>query len=806
MKNQANFEKNKPLAAKLLEVFSALQGNARSFDPMVKGTHKVVVLEANETLSKKGKEMKVIRMRSLDDGREVTSYIMKFRKYDWQKWKDVEVGQQLTINLDFNNGFAVVKPIHFGNKIDIPRKPSKPLTKQTILIYDIEIFKKDELYVFRDYFTKEWYVINNDLNALRKFYLEFRDSMFIGFNNASYDNNVMRACLQGKSTYHVSKAVIESDDRGLVYKMYDTNKTPMFGMDLYQDNKGFSLKEHAAFLGVNIMETMVDFDQVEELTEDQKIKNEIYCKNDVIATELRFEQNLPMLLAKATIALMFDLDKSALLLTNANLTAMLLKAVKTRPAEDLTDPLELDSRLEIKTKEIKDAYIGTEFELNEKGKLNVKLEYTDENGYTLVYGSGGLHAAVPSYIHTGRFIMRDFGSLYPNTMEQFDLLSRTIPSEYKDRYGELLQQRMDAKYSTAETANIRGVEVPTWLMVNGIKLPLNTKFGASGAKFNKLYDPRNQFLVCVTGQLIMTNFYELIVDNVDMIQSNTDCHAYIPHSEADEKHVDVVLDDFSKRIGITLDKDIFVQIYQKDVNSYIAVDEKGKVKIKGAIGLTGGMKISKAVVSNAFINYLVAGKDYKEFINECEDLRQFQIITKTGWTFDKTVVLDEENNETEAQKVNRVFAVKDHVKPVRLFKVKEALITCEDDIRDMFEYPDYDEYYDKMDEYTKKVKEINKKVESLIEQYNDNKDDNGKWEMKDYTVGLSSAPEHYAISNEAVGEGIQLEDVDKQYYIDQVEDLLVLWFGVNWKERVEQAHHEYKKLGYKEIGVKNYID
>ncbi|AHB79789.1 DNA polymerase [Enterococcus phage IME_EF3] len=763
MKNIAEFKKAPELAEKLLEVFSNLKGNSRSLDPMRAGQHDVVVIESTKKLSAKGKEMKVVKIRSLEDGRDVTSYIMKFRKYDWDKWKNVEVGDRLLIDLKFSNGFATVKPVRSISKgNETPFKPSEALTKQTILLFDIEIFKHDSLFVFRDYFTKEWFIINNDLDELRKFYLEYRDSMFIGYNNASYDNNVMRGYLQGKNAYQMSKTIIESDNRGLVYKMFDSHKTPLFGMDLYQDNKGFSLKEHSAFLGINIKETEVDFDMDRLLTDEEKEKNIAYCMNDVLATEKRFEQNISMLLAKATIALMFDMDKTDLLQTNANLTAKLLGATKQEVRPDLTDPLELDKRLNINTKEIVEAYLNHEFELNEKGKLNVSLNYTTEDGYEMVFGSGGVHGAVPSYIHIGLFPMRDWGSLYPNTMVQFNLLSRNIPKDKLHRYSDLLKQRMDAKYSGEETANIKGVEVPTWVMINGIKLPLNTKFGASGAEFNGLYDPRNQFLVCATGQLIMTNMYELIKGKAQFIQSNTDAHAYIPNSEADDEAIDEALDEFANKIGLTLDKDMFREIWQKDVNNYIAVQPNGKVKVKGAIGLTGGMKVSKAIVSNAFINYLVAGKDYKEFINECDELRQFQIITKTGWTFDRTVQRDINGNESEAQKVNRVFAVKDPSKAVELFKVKEG-----------------------------------KLVDIEADEFKNN---------ASYTKGLANAPMYYTISNEAIGDGITIDEVDKQYYIEQVEDTLELWFGENWKERIEQAHHERELQGFKPVEVKNYID
>lgn len=77
---------------------------------------------------------------------------------------------------------------------------------------------------------------------------------------------------------------------------------------------------------------------------------------------------------------------------------------------------------------------------------------------------------------------------------------------------------------------------------------------------------------------------------------------------------------------------------------------------------------------------------------------------------------------------------------------------------------------------------------------------------KQYVVGLPNAPDIYTISNEAVGEGIQLEEIDKQYYIDQVEKMLELWFGPYWKDRVENAHDKRKQLNLKSLPVKNYID
>ena len=759
MKNIAEFKGAEQLASKLLEIFAALAGNGKSFDPLVEGVHQVVVIKTEERLSAKGKEMKEIKVRSTNDGRDATFYIMKFRKHDWKTWENIDVGQQLMITLKYNNGFPNVIINQKGAVIDVlPEKPNEALTKQTIYIYDIEVFKQDNLFVFRDYFTKEWTVIHNDLDALRKFYLANRDSLFVGYNSHSYDSNVMRAYLQGKNPFHVSKAIIESDDRALAYKMFDTKKTPLFGMDLYQDNRGFSLKEHSAFMGINIKETEVDFDLDRELTEEEQVLNELYCKNDVLATEKRFEQNIGMLVAKAAIALYFGLDKMALSMTNANLTAELLGAEKIPDRGDELDKYELPEGFKIESETIRQAFMIDEFEANDKGHASISLD-VPRRDVTEVLGVGGIHGAKESFIHVGNFHARDVGSLYPNTMVLFDYLSRNIPEDKRHIYQMLLDERMEAKYSNKEFTEIKGVQIPTKLLINGYKLPLNTKYGAMGAEFNKLYDPRMRLLVCITGQMAMWDLLEKIENHATIIQSNTDAHYYIPFSEEDEKAIDEIANDWMKRTGYTLDDDPFKAIFQKDVNNYLAVTSDGKVKFKGAIGLTNGLKVSKAIVSNAFINYVVAGKDYKEFINECDELRQFQMITKTGYTFDDTVVRDSKGNEMKAQKVNRTFAIKDPDKAVEIFKVKRGAI-------------------------------IEEEGTTIVG------DDS-------YTKGLPNAPEYYTIDNAAIGEGwITLDDIDKEYYITQVEDLLVMWFGENWKERIEKAHSKIDDFPE----VKNYID
>lgn len=121
MKNQVEFPKAKELAKKLLEVFSKLPGNSKSFDPLTPGIHEVVVTKAVERLSAKGKEMQEINFRSLKDGRDAKLYVMKFRKADWKKWENVEIGDNLMIDYKLVNGFSNVNILEKLGKLLLNR-------------------------------------------------------------------------------------------------------------------------------------------------------------------------------------------------------------------------------------------------------------------------------------------------------------------------------------------------------------------------------------------------------------------------------------------------------------------------------------------------------------------------------------------------------------------------------------------------------------------------------------------------------------------------------------------------------------
>lgn len=763
----------------LFDLWSTLDGNAKMFDPLTDGEHVVTIDKAIERKSASGNDMKEIHWQDVSTGQSAITYTLKQRIKDFAKMKDVQEGDTYHIDHKKNGGFS---NINIKRKLppQIVSLPTEPNTYSTIFMYDIEIFMRYNLFVGKDIFTGDWVVIE-ELDDLRKFYLENRDSLFIGYNSSGYDEKVTRGWLQGKPAFPISQMIIKGgkDKHKAIYKMFDSRKTPILGMDLYHDNQGISLKEWEAFYGIDIRETQVDFESPEPLTDEQKAQTIEYCKHDVIATEMRFFQNINMLLAKVVICAKFGLTKADVNLTNAKLTAKILMAIK-RDHDDLFQEYELPDNLDIENTEVLEMFVGRTFDKNDKGEPEIKLTVEEQEDLEHVFGSGGLHAAIQSFIHIGKKIHRDANSLYPNIMILFMLLSRNIPEEYLNRYSDLLVERLTAKHSKEKTYTINGVTIPLKVLIEGIKLPLNTKYGAEGAEFNPLFDPRNRLWVCITGQLAMWDLFEKIKPHVTVVQSNTDAHDYIVNDDTDEERLEEIFTEWEQRTGLKLDGEEYHAIYQKDVNNYLRLSKDGEYEIKGGIGLTRGTKISKAIISNAFINYVLGGHDFREYIENNNDLRAYQMITKTGHTFDETIVRYPDGREEPAQKVNRVFAVKDPSRACEIYKVK--LAPDDDLVNDLLDV----ESADLLDtNATDKPAEIK--------------------DGKSYTKGLNQAPKYYTVSNEAVGSGIQIDEIDKEYYIDQTEKLLVLWFGETWKERLTGAHAKWQAQYGDLPALKEYI-
>lgn len=157
--------------------------------------------------------------------------------------------------------------------------------------------------------------------------------------------------------------------------------------------------------------------------------------------------------------------------------------------------------------------------------------------------------------------------------------------------------------------------------------------------------------------------------------ANTDGVIVIPHNKDKVKEI---VSEWENRHGLSMGLTVLTQLYQKDVNNYIAVDEYGELTLKGSYvsqsTVNGhkpyGLRRTDKVVADAVVNYFVNNISPEKTIMDCSNKLDFQLIRKTGSTFNGTIH-HVGGKDIPVQKVNRVYATKDK-RYGKLYKVDDG--------------------------------------------------------------------------------------------------------------------------------------
>jgi DNA polymerase len=283
-----------------------------------------------------------------------------------------------------------------------------------------------------------------------------------------------------------------------------------------------------------------------------------------------------------------------------------------------------------------------------------KLE-TTVAGIPHTFGFGGLHGATAKPIHTKGLILHvDVGSYYPSMLLAWGLVTRASTN---DNYKLVYDTRMKLKHEGKKKE-----QAP-------YKKLLNALSGAMKDETNPAYDPRNNNIMCINGQLMLLDLIEHleVVPGFQLIQSNTDgLIIQIPDTDEAFYQVDDICFDWEKRCStkicsILLELDTIAEIYQKDVNNYLWIDANGKVERKGAyVKQLSRIDNDLPILNTALVNFMVDHVPVERTINSCDDVIQFQKVVKLS---DKYKWVEHErldgNNEEYTYKSYRVFASKD---------------------------------------------------------------------------------------------------------------------------------------------------
>lgn len=536
--------------------------------------------------------------------------------------------------------------------------------------YDVEVFAHDWLVSIKDKETGRRTKIWNDNEAVKACLDD--EIIYVGFNSKHYDQFIIKAIVCDFTPEEIKRVsdFIIGGGQGWECPELKDFYFKFNNVDIKDDMQmGLSLKAIEGHLGMSVQESTVPFDIDRPLTEAERKETEFYCDHDVDTTERLIDLRKDYLKNKINIGRLAGLDDvRAMSMTNAKLTAALLKASKV-PHDDEREYQYPDNLLR--------EYIPSEvFEFFDKMKdetLTDKEVFSDKLEISIgecpvTIGYGGIHGAIPNYIWQesgdGQIIRnQDVGSYYPHLMTIYGYTSRNIPQA--EIFSDVLERRMKAK-AEGDTAT-----------ANALKLVVNTAYGASLNKYNDLFDPLMGRSVCITGQLFLLELAERLykeVPNLRIVQLNTDGIMVEFHQDYYEK-ADEIFKEWQERTGFELEEDSIKQIAQKDVNNYIEVQPNGKAKSKGGylvrgIAPAGAFNINNnaCIVATALKEFFLNRTPVEETINGCTDIFQFQLIAKAGAKYKEAYHLVDGEKEP-VQKVNRVYATADE-RYGKLFKVK----------------------------------------------------------------------------------------------------------------------------------------
>ena len=253
------------------------------------------------------------------------------------------------------------------------------------------------------------------------------------------------------------------------------------------------------------------------------------------------------------------------------------------------------------------------------------------NGFTFVFGLGGIHGSVEAQtiLSDDEYVIRDADveGYYPSV----GIVNRIYPEHlgitFCDIATDIKNERKNYKKGTAENTTF--------------KLANNGAFGDSNSPFSPLYDPLYTMTVTVNGQLLLCVLAEHLmqIPGLQMIQINTDgLTVRMPRSAI--PMYDFICDWWQQFTCLKLEFTDYSRMFIRDVNSYIGEFTDGKLKRKGAYchetpldnpntqEVLWHKNHSALVVPKAAEAALVHGQDIRDFIKNHDDLFDFMLRAK----------------------------------------------------------------------------------------------------------------------------------------------------------------------------------
>lgn len=508
-----------------------------------------------------------------------------------------------------------------------------------VWVYDVEVFPN--YFLFIGYNGEKLIEIDN-LDELRKLF-PAKNLILAGFNSFDYDDIILRYILNNETCttydiYQMSIAIINDQNSNLLFSLKYCEKPWRYSVDIYQllNAKG-SLKEWQCKIGYKtVKECHYPFDKPIDITCISDVKN--YCRNDVMSSYEILKSKWDLLVLRKTLQDKFDLADLVYAMSeqavaqhtfltihrkNTGENSQYVREQAALNPDNNTLLMRMDEIIfpEIKFitepyKEFLDALKCGFIKKDTTWKLEIPSvgDTVKLGGREFAIGVGGLHSVDSPGIFKSDggmvIIDLDVTSYYPSIIINHNLYPKHMGRGFVDTMRMLRDMRIEAKKAGDKVTS------------EALKIVINATFGKLDDAYSPIRSAPDAKKVCINGQLFILMLIEKMQQsNFEILSANTD-GVTIRLPVEHRRFLDPIIDHWQRTTGFQLEMVVYDRLFRRDVNSYIAITDGGKVKTKGAVNKDSG-KADGYIIKEAVELYLLKDIPVDTTIRGCTDIRKF---------------------------------------------------------------------------------------------------------------------------------------------------------------------------------------
>jgi hypothetical protein len=501
----------------------------------------------------------------------------------------------------------------------------------------------------------DWRNDSREIVAFLQF-LKETDARMVGFNNLGFDYPVVHTLIRmghsdANTLYQKAMAIINSQDEDGSKWMHLVKPSDQFvtQLDLFKIHH-FDNKARATSL--KVLEFNMRADSIEDLpfkvgttlTREQVDVLKRYNQHDVSMTKAFYHKSLDMIHFREELTRKYARDFMNHNDTKIGKDYFVMKLEEAGVScYDFSDKGRTPRQTKRPVIHLKDAILPwINFEqpeftrvlqwLKAQSITETKGVFTDltatVNGFTFVFGLGGIHGSVESEVIESDaehvIVDLDVTSYYPNLAITNGFHPAHLGKEFVSIYKHLFEQRKQYPKKSAESAML--------------KLALNGVYGDSNNQFSVFYDPLYTMTITLNGQLLLCLLAEglMTIPGLRLIQVNTDgLTVLVPRSH--KVLVDLARMAWQERTGLNLEEAIYKAMMIRDVNNYIGVFDPAfvkpgdpTVKRKGAYEWKTGwhQNAGGLVIPKVAEKVLVEGAPIRQTVQQWPEIMDFMLRTK----------------------------------------------------------------------------------------------------------------------------------------------------------------------------------